>query len=270
MTKEIDILINKKFASLLNSTTDTYLLILKEASNMVAPNLPYGTTILKVHTALSNLQGTQVANFLNKCGNIKIQTAIEIITEGMNAQEPERELIQALTLLREGKNVFLKLAEDEYSKWLIFRSNQKLHENYAKAFLASILIAFCYKILGDNSIEEKAYNDAKRFFYHHIHHLSSLQRISKGTAETLQFSVSISGINSTKEEMFEYYEEILDQEKYFVQMSKKVFGKNLSTTLPEDYKKGYTKDFFRGDARSGMSPDLSHSISVKWKLPYID
>ena len=146
MTQEDSIVALKEFNKLIKSTENVYLDILSEALPFLVSNFPGGEMALKVCKSLSKLQNSSIKAFLLETGNQDIRTAIKIITNDLDGKNFDYELIQALTLLKRGRDTFLNLIDKEYKTWDWFRRIDLIRNNYAKAFIASNFIAFCYKL----------------------------------------------------------------------------------------------------------------------------
>jgi hypothetical protein len=114
---EDDIAALKKFNRLLQSTENVYLDILSEVLPFVVSSFPGGEMALKVYKSLSKLQNSQIKAFLLETGNQDVRTAMKIITNDLDEKNLVYELIQALTLLKRGRDTFLHLIDQEYKKW---------------------------------------------------------------------------------------------------------------------------------------------------------
>lgn len=123
---EDNIVVLKEFNRLINSTENVYLDILSEALPFIVSNFPGGEMALKVCKSLSKLQNSSIKAFLLETGNQDIRTAIKIITNDLDGKNFDYELIQALTLLKRGRDTFLNLIDKEYKTWFADKLRKQL------------------------------------------------------------------------------------------------------------------------------------------------
>ncbi len=261
-----------EFNRLINSTEIVYLDILNEALPFIASNFPGGEIALKVCKSLSKLQNSSIKAFLLETGNQDIRTAIKIITNDLDGKNFDYELVQALTLLKRGRDTFLNLIDKEYRTWDWFRRIDQIRNNYAKAFIASSFIAFCYKLLNDNTKADKVFDECKLYFYYHLYHYSkkAREKMEGYTKKSVLFviegdwtrhsrfesSKTIKEIDEkTKRAAISLYELIQAEEENFIKISKSVFGKNLTKELG--------KNSFRVEQKSRY-------ISKSWSSVYAE
>lgn len=276
---EDNIVVLKEFNRLINSTENVYLDILSEALPFIVSNFPGGEMALKVCKSLSKLQNSSIKAFLLETGNQDIRTAIKIITNDLDGKNFDYELIQALTLLKRGRDTFLNLIDKEYKTWDWFRRIDLIRNNYAKACIASNFIAFCYKLLNDNTKSDKAFDESKLYFYYHLYHYSkeAREKIEGYTIKSVAFVIEgvptvISSISSSKkiknteekakEAVISYYELIQAEEENFIKISKSVFGKNLTKELGNNS--------FRTEIKSRNSKSWAGvyaQLYTRWKPP---
>jgi|LakMenEpi03Aug12_release.lakeMendotaPanAssembly.Ray.scaffolds.fasta_scaffold540445_2 hypothetical protein len=253
----LDILISEKFRKLIEDTTNNYSNILDEVSPFLLPHVPYGDIAYKICKSLAKLKNQPITKFLSESGDTDVRTAIDIITHDLKANRLEYELVQALTLLKRGRNAFLSVAEKEHKKWSIFIDSDTLTVSYSKAFLATILIAFCYKLLKDENMTSKYYVDAKFYFYHRIYSsFSCTNRMPR------QDSIYINQyLKQTSEDgALALYKGNRKEEKEFIRMSKIVFDKQLTPSLPDKCATRYERGSYN-------APGYGTDIMFSWKPP---
>jgi hypothetical protein len=272
---EDNIVVLKEFNRLINSTENVYLDILSEALPFIVSNFPGGEMALKVCKSLSKLQNSSIKAFLLETGNQDIRTAIKIITNDLDGKNFDYELIQALTLLKRGRDTFLNLIDKEYKTWDWFRRIDLIRNNYAKAFIASNFIAFCYKLLNDNTKSDKAFDESKLYFYYHLYHYSeeAREKIEGYTIKSVEFVIegkptivnlgrSPKDEEKAKEDVMLYYKLIQVEEENFIKISKSVFGKNLTKELGNNS--------FRTEIKSRNSKSWAGvyaQLYTRWKPP---
>ena len=264
------IVVLSEFNRLINSTENVYLDILNEALPFIVSNFPGGEIALKVCKSLSKLQNSSIKAFLLETGNQDIRTAVKIITNDLDGKNFDYELVQALTLLKRGRDTFLNLIDKEYRTWDWFRKIDQIRNNYAKAFIASNLIAFCYKLLNDNTKADKVFDECKLYFYYHLYHYSeeAREKMEGHTKKSVAFVIegdwtrqgrfaSSKEIketdDKTEEAVIALYELIQAEEDNFLKMSKSVFGKSLTKELGNN---------------SYRTEQKSRYISKSWSVVY--
>jgi hypothetical protein len=277
------IVVLNEFNRLINSTENVYLDILNEALPFIASNFPGGEIALKVCKSLSKLQNSSIKAFLLETGNQDIRTAIKIITNDLDGKNFDYELVQALTLLKRGRDTFLNLIDKEYRTWDWFRRIDQIRNNYAKAFIASSFIAFCYKLLNDNTKADKVFDECKLYFYYHLYHYSgkAREKMEGYTIKSVLFVIEgqwsmHSRINSSKEikeqdekakkVVISLYELLQAEEENFIKMSKSVFGKSLTKELgknsfrTEQKRLGVSKSFIKvfAEIYTRWEPPVTH------------
>jgi hypothetical protein len=273
---EDNIVVLKEFNRLINSTENVYLDILSEALPFIVSNFPGGEMALKVCKSLSKLQNSSIKAFLLETWNQDIRTAIKIITNDLDGKNFDYELIQALTLLKRGRDTFLNLIDKEYKTWDWFRRIDLIRNNYAKAFIASNFIAFCYKLLNDNTKSDKAFDESKLYFYYHLYHYSEEARekikgytiiepvefVIEGKPTIVNLGRSPKDEEKAKEDVMLYYKLIQVEEENFIKISKSVFGKNLTKKLGNNSFRTETQ------SRGGMKiRGLYGRLYTRWKPP---
>lgn len=256
----IDDFLPARFRNLLKNTTNVYVDILDEIAPYIASQIPFGDSALKICKSLSSLRKSELASFLSECGNTDIKTAIEIITEDLSANNIEYEIVQALTLLKSGRNIFLNIIEREYSKWGVFQNEDILRESYTKAFMASNLIAFCYRALKDESMVDAARERSVMYYYHRIYYFSGSGKITRETLKDARFCLRDQGMFCREEEVSRNYREIWQEEKEFMEMLEKVFNRIVEPSLPESYEVSHHMGF------NNLSQSY-YEISVPWSPP---
>ncbi|MFN6528691.1 hypothetical protein [Nostoc sp. ChiSLP03a] len=237
-------IVSKEFNKLINSTEDEYFNILNEVLPFIISSLPCGEKALKICESLSRFQNAEIKAFLLETGNQDIRTAIKIITDDLNEKNFEYELIQALTLLKRGRDTFLSLIDKEYSSWGLFRMIPKIRDNYTRAFIASNFIAFCYRLLNDDTKSNKAFDESQLYFYYRLYHYSerATEKIKGDTIKPAEFVIegkpiivnvgaSLREREQAEEAVVSYYMMIQAEEENFIKMSKAIFGKNLAKKL---------------------------------------
>jgi hypothetical protein len=255
----IDDFLPARFRNLLNNTTNVYVDILDEIAPYIASQVPLGESALKICKSLSNLRRAKLTSFLSECGNTDIKTAIKIISEDLSANNIEYEIVQALTLLKRGRDTFLNIIEGEYSKWGIFQSGGILRESYTKAFMANNLIAFCYRVLKDEFMVDAARGKSVVYYYHRIYYFSGAGKLTREKLQDARFRLTDMG----EETVSKRYREIRQEEKEFIEMLEKVFNRIVEPSLPESYE---VSCHMGGSTRS--CPGHSYyEISVPWSPP---
>jgi hypothetical protein len=257
----IDDFLPARFRRLLNNTTNVYVDILDEIAPYIASQVPFGESAWKICKSLSNLQRAKLTSFLSECGNIDIKTGIEILTEDLSANNIEYEIVQALTNLKKGRNTFLNIIEREHSKWGIFQSEDILRESYTKAFMASNLIAFCYRLLKDESMVKAARESSIVYYYHRIYYFSGVGKLTRETLKDARFRLTDKGMFCSEEAVSKSYREIQQEEEEFIEMLEQVFNRVVEPSLPESYEVSYHPG---GLSTPGES---YYEISVPWYPP---
>jgi hypothetical protein len=280
---EDDIAALKKFNRLLQSTENVYLDILSEALPFVVSSFPGGEMALKVYKSLSKLQNSQIKAFLLETGNQDVRTAMKIITNDLDEKNLVYELIQALTLLKRGRDTFLHLIDQEYKKWDWLRRIHLIRDTYAKAFIASNFIAFCYKLLGDDTKSNRALNESKLYFYYRLYHYSeeAREKINTQLTNSVEFVISgprirvaTSGIDSkgvrerkskeAKEAVIAYYRELQLEEQNFIKMIESVFRKTLTKKLGSNSFRTVADSEGTGSRHSSY---IYYRLYTRWEPP---
>lgn len=124
---------------------------------------------IKTLTTLKNFIRNEMAEFLLKLGDSQYRAAIDALRQIERSSDPRREIGSAITCLRLAYETFYLNAKSSYSALdnfgsiFLFKVPNYI-KAYRKPFECSMLIALCYKDLGEYSLEKTYLKKAKKCF----------------------------------------------------------------------------------------------------------
>jgi|LGVF01.1.fsa_nt_gb hypothetical protein len=106
----------------------------------------------------------EMTRVLQEIGDVLYNAAIRALEDARESSEPSREIESAINSLREACEAFIRQATERM--WLGLRgpSEAARAEGYWKSCETSVLIALCYRYLGDKALANGYLKDAKAQF----------------------------------------------------------------------------------------------------------
>jgi hypothetical protein len=254
----------------------------------LASNDPLSSNAIKFYKLLSTLNANSMSDFLTESGNQNVKTGIRIIKYDIpDAKDPNSEITQALSNLKNGLFSMLTAIESEASKnrnilswWGINSASPEIiRDLYNKSLHTANLIAFCYLLKNDIRMAQRFQNNyAILSCYYYLYHSflcdsgwslnyrvldkSERKQLASGRNITSNFSIVQEKSNS----LVSLYEKLQREENYLVRISTDIFGIDAKSALGGQHRitERDTGGFVEGPAKSYV---LSYELTASWNPP---